>query len=385
MTLPKTAQGLNRTTLKLTSDSCSNISTDGSRPLFNVGQATHPGLAREENEDSFGWFSTKAGELLLVADGMGGHSGGETAGKTSVEAFQQYVTSSQDEPPRLLENALLEADRQVTLKAYDNPALAGMGSTLVALLLSGYTAWIVHIGDSRIYRLKDGVLELLTKDHSFIQEMVDSGQMTPSQAKLSEQRHVITQSLGGNLDPNEIHVKKINCHPGDLFLLCTDGLTEPVREDKIKSILASSSSIQAKAKNLIEQALKAGGPDNVTVQLAQLDRTSPLTVNYFTSPLKPRRRRLIIMLIFLFGLVVGALSIYFWQKLPSSLEIDPQAPLTNQNSPVHEKEDPLSHDSNSLDNQTLDESDSSHEEIIIPQKSLTPPAPPDNETTDASK
>ncbi|MDR1871664.1 MAG: protein phosphatase 2C domain-containing protein [Deltaproteobacteria bacterium] len=288
---------------------------------LNVGQASHPGLVREENEDSFGWFSTDAGELLIVADGMGGHFGGAVAGKTAVEAFHQYVKANSEEPERLLIEALLKADREITRQAEENPQLQGMGSTLVAILIRGHMAFIIHAGDSRIYRLKNSRLELLTKDHSYIQELLDTGQMTAREAENSDMRHVITQSLGGNIDASVITVQTVECDLGDLFLLCSDGLSETVSEGKLKSILNVRQPIQIKALNLVKAALKAGGPDNVTVQLAQLG----FPENDFSKakdevlPIAKGRKWLKVLIVLL-PLILGALGAYFWLRGKSEPE-----------------------------------------------------------------
>ncbi|MDR0550125.1 MAG: protein phosphatase 2C domain-containing protein [Deltaproteobacteria bacterium] len=294
-------------------------------PRLRVAQASHPGLVRTNNEDSFGWFSSRAGELLVVADGMGGHVGGDLAGKIAVDVFQRRVKAANLEDPSLiLREALLAADQEVTRKATEDPNLEGMGSTLVAILFSGYLAFVIHAGDSRLYRLRNGVLELLTKDHSYVQELIDSGQLTPKEAKNFELRNVITQSLGGNVDSQSIFVKSLNCQPGDLFLLCSDGLTEPVSEDLVKSILTSKASIQAKAQNLVAAALKAGGPDNVTVQLAQIDEPKVDSTDFFDPiPDSPRRFWLIGLIIFLailFGL--GWLYVFHPSKESTSDQTD---------------------------------------------------------------
>jgi protein phosphatase len=288
-------------------------------PRLTVGQLSHPGTIREVNEDSFGWFTSQAGELLVVADGLGGYAGGKTASQTAVEAFHRYVSSHQEEPSRLLSQALLTADARISQKALANPELAGMGSTIVSLLIKGYEAYIIHAGDSRLYRLRRNNLELLTKDHSYVQELIDSGQLSVTAAKKSDQRHIVTQSLGGGLTQEALAVQKINCRSGDLFLLCSDGLTEMVTEQKIKAILVSRVPIQTKAEKLVYAAIKGGGTDNITVQLAQLDapyqKTAPIGQDQFQEDFAPRSRFLWPIAITLLALIVGAFGyLIFWPE-----------------------------------------------------------------------
>jgi serine/threonine protein phosphatase PrpC len=306
-------------------------------PRLSIGQATHPGLVRSVNEDSFGWFSTKSGELLVIADGMGGHAGGEAAGKTAVTSFHKSVETIRGGPLEILKKALVKADQHVSRLASEDLSLAGMGSTLAALLINGYTAWYIHAGDSRIYLLRGLKLECLTKDHSLVQELLDSGRLSAEEAERSDQRHVITQSLGGHLSPEAVTPKQLICRPGDLFLLCTDGLTELVSEPKIQSILTSKTPIQSKAQDLVDEALKAGGGDNVTVQLVQLDFPK---ASAGQDPLKPAPRsfwKLAVM--FLIGLLLGAAALFFWQHLDLSKKTSgspPAEPIQNLSEPEAE-------------------------------------------------
>ncbi|MDR1922456.1 MAG: protein phosphatase 2C domain-containing protein [Candidatus Adiutrix sp.] len=287
-----------------------------------VGQCSHPGLTREDNEDSFGWFSTKAGELLLVADGMGGHAGGEKAAKTAIAAFRQYVDSSPDreKPEILLRRALMAADQAVAQVGAAEPALAGLGSTLVALLLRGREAWHIHVGDSRLYRFSGGALEQLTRDHSYVQELLDRGRISAREAEKHEDRHMLTQSLGGNLDEPGPRAACENSLPGDIFLLCSDGLSGPASKAELRRLLAGPGSAQLKAENLVNLALKAGGPDNVTVQLAVLADAAPGSrsgriTQKISQPAAPAGRRRAFwpaFCLFAFGLVIGGAGLFAW-------------------------------------------------------------------------
>jgi protein phosphatase len=240
---------------------------------LQVGQATDPGRVREDNEDSFGWFSTPTGELLIVADGMGGHVGGKTAGKLAVEAIRDHVMNKGQnngiEKGQLLKNALFEADHLILQTAEEDDSLRGMGSTAVVLLIDGDKSWFIHAGDSRIYLYAGNILKQLTKDHSLVQLMEDMGEISHEEAKNFERRNVITQSLGGNISGASITPIVMDCYPGDQFLLCTDGLTEMVPDEEIQKVMASDFSPKEKAKILVDLALDAGGYDNVTVQIAE--------------------------------------------------------------------------------------------------------------------
>lgn len=269
-------------------------------PGLAVAQASHPGR-RDYNEDRFGWFSTAQGELFIVADGLGGHRGGREAAETVLAAFRVFfengpaleapatrrITLALEpgdrpgetgvEPPRpdseapdpadLLRRALLEADRRVFQRGEAEPELAGLGSTVVALLLRGRDVWYSHAGDSRLYLFSRGRLEPLTRDHSLVQEMIEAGRLSPREAERHPDRHILTQSLGGHLDPAQILVSRRRRDPGDLFLLCSDGLSGPVPPEDIGRVLGKPWPLQRRAERLIELALAAGGPDNVTLQL----------------------------------------------------------------------------------------------------------------------
>lgn len=261
-----------------------------------VAQASHPGR-RDYNEDRFGWFSTAHGELFLVADGLGGHLGGQEAAETVLAAFRDFfargaelealpperitlalepddrrpkAASGRPDPEALLLQALLTADRQVYQRGEAEPALSGMGSTVVALLLRGTEAWYTHAGDSRLYLFSRGRLRQLTLDHSLVQEMVEAGRLSPEDAENHPDRHLLTQSLGGHLEPGQIRASRLRLSAGDLLLLCSDGLSGPLPSEDISRVLEQDQPLQRRAERLIELALAAGGSDNVTVQLVSI-------------------------------------------------------------------------------------------------------------------
>jgi protein phosphatase len=293
---------------------------------LTVAQASHPGLAREVNEDSFGWFTLPAGELLIVADGIGGAVGGATASKTAVAAFQRFLASASGDPETILKQALLAADQAVTQCGEADATLAGLGSTLVALLLRGPEAWFIHAGDSRLYRWSESELEQLTRDHSYVQELIEAGKITADQAENHEERHIITQSLGGNVDEARLTVGRAAAQPGDVFLLCTDGLYGLVPKEELTRLLTGSASPQAKVRQLLDAALQAGGTDNVTLQLACLppavSTSGRITRKIAADSPKASRSRLFFWLLVLIVLAAGGAAIHAWLTRPQAPAVE---------------------------------------------------------------
>jgi len=260
---------------------------------------THVGKVRPNNEDQFliarlskslvllatslpagqqAAISDPEGYLLLVADGMGGYAGGERASAFIVnEAIQYLMKSSKwffqlDDPDddvrlRLLREGLERADRQLIDAAKRDPTLTGMGTTMTAVSLIGPDAFLVHVGDSRAYLLRQGRLQQLTKDHTRAQELVEQGLLHPDDARTHRLRHRLTNVLGG-MPGVEGEILKFRLADGDRLLLCTDGLTEMVRDDRIAELLAQSPDAEDACRVLVEAALNAGGRDNITVVVA---------------------------------------------------------------------------------------------------------------------
>jgi len=230
------------------------------------------GQKRKNNEDSF--FADDSLPLYVVADGMGGHEGGETASRIAVETLSQALPAilksgrQNDRPPdeealfAALKQAVTLANQNILRTAADNPSLSGMGTTVTALLAHNAAAYIVHVGDSRAYLLRDGMLKQLTNDHSLVADQVRAGLLTPEQAKTNPNRHVITRAVGIEEDlVIEHHILPLRRN--DVFLLCTDGLTEMVENDALRGIL-SEGPPQTTAEKLISLANEHGGVDNIT-------------------------------------------------------------------------------------------------------------------------
>jgi serine/threonine protein phosphatase PrpC len=230
-----------------------------------VGSATDVGLVRSNNQDQLLVVSG----LYAVADGMGGHAAGEVASATAVRALRAAFEASDERSARSLLNAANAANRAVWEQAQAHRAMHGMGTTLVALAVveredgtNGLA--IAHIGDSRAYRYRDGQLTQLTVDHSYVQELVDDGQISQAQAAVHPQRHVLTRALG--VEPSvDIDLLALEPRHGDRYLLCSDGLPREAIDAEIASVLGRFPDPSEAANELIALANSRGGSDNITV------------------------------------------------------------------------------------------------------------------------
>jgi protein phosphatase len=227
------------------------------------------GLLRDLNEDSM-----YAGpRLLAVADGMGGHAAGEVASRVAIESVAPL---DEDSPGADLIGSLRSAVETASSYLQDmvaaDSALDGMGTTLTAVLFAGQRLGLVHVGDSRCYLLRAGQLSQVTHDHTFVQHLVDEGRITPEQASTHPQRSMITRSLTGRGEL-ELDLSIREARVGDRYLLCSDGLSGPVSEDTLAQTLREAPDPQTACDQLVELALRAGGPDNVTVIVADVVET----------------------------------------------------------------------------------------------------------------
>ncbi len=238
---------------------------------------TDIGLRRSHNEDAI-FLSDEAG-LYLVADGMGGHACGEVASAMAIETVsEKFASPDREKPSFLLQEAIREANGRIfqysrekikppegteTLTGYGT-----MGTTIAALLLSGEAAWIANVGDSRAYRLRDGRLELLTQDHTLAASLQPPDGKTPPPSLRSKFKHVLTRALGVEAKV-QIDLREESIQPGDLFLLCSDGLTNMLPDAQIEKILSSSFSTQSACETLIKEANRSGGKDNISCVLVR--------------------------------------------------------------------------------------------------------------------
>ena len=227
---------------------------------------TDTGRQRNANEDS---FFVRA-PIFVVADGMGGAQAGEVASKTAADAFD--VDLPDGPPERVLRETILAANRKIHDLARTDPSRAGMGTTLTAAIVDAGAEEVAigHVGDSRAYRLRAGKLEQLTRDHSLVEEMRRKGQITDAQAEDHPQRSIITRALGPEPEV-EPDVQTVSAAPGDVFLICSDGLTTMLNEEQIGKLLAGATSMSAAVRALVDEANRAGGRDNITALAFQLE------------------------------------------------------------------------------------------------------------------
>ncbi len=232
------------------------------------------GKVRKNNEDSY--LVEDSLGLYAVADGIGGHEGGEVASRMAIEGLSRFVReylsgtkpSAGGPADTALVQAFAAANARILDAASEQRGLSGMGTTLTALLLRENTAFLAHIGDSRAYLLRAGSLSQETEDHSVVGEYIRAGMLTPDRARESPYRHVITRALGLE---REIIVdrRSIDVRAGDTFLLCTDGLTEMVDDVKISRLLSNAAPREA-VEHIVREANDRGGVDNITVVVAQI-------------------------------------------------------------------------------------------------------------------
>ena len=261
---------------------------------------THPGLVRTSNEDHFvisrlgRYFETvdtslprsdlpdrtdDAGYSLIVADGMGGHAAGEVASRLAIREILRLALALPDWIVHL-EDSTIEAaaarsqsriaklNAMVIERGQQDPDLRGMGCTLTAVRNLGRVLQISHVGDSRAYLLHERGLHRLTRDHTYVQMLVDNGQLSREEAHTSRARHVLTNAIGGFDDNVQVDVDRLRLANGDRVLLCSDGLTDAVDDDVIRAVLAEASTSAAACQALVDRALEGGGRDNITVIVA---------------------------------------------------------------------------------------------------------------------
>jgi PPM family protein phosphatase len=237
---------------------------------IEIATLSDTGRQRANNQDSYGVGYARSGaRWMMVADGMGGHAGGATASRVAVETVSSVVASSQLAPDVTLRAAFEAANRVVHGESQRNRDLAGMGTTGVAALFSADgVAFVANVGDSRAYRLRDRTFEQVTLDHSLVAEMRRRGLLSEEEALVHPRRNEVLRSLG--VEPDVVvDLHQLDLQPGDLFLLCSDGLSGVVRDAEIAEVVRREPPAQA-VRTLVDFANSRGGPDNVTVQIARI-------------------------------------------------------------------------------------------------------------------
>ena len=243
--------------------------------------ATDPGRVRPHNEDRFGVYPDAG--LFIVADGLGGAAAGEVAARMAVELVCESLidpdvtwprgTTKSDAGLPLLIDAIQRANHCIHGTAQRNPAWRGMGTTVVALLACGRRAALAHVGDSRIYRLREEHLTQLTEDHSLFNDFVRLGRADPARPEAFHFHNVITRAVGTH-ERVEVDARLVEVAPSDTFLLATDGLSGALARDEIEGILVAHADLDEAAERLISAANHHGGPDNITVVLVRWEPAS---------------------------------------------------------------------------------------------------------------
>ena len=271
--------------------------------VTTFGSRTDVGCVRDHNEDSL----VVAPPLFAVADGMGGHAAGEVASEIAVNVLAELAPKDLD--GAALEHAVEEANHEIIRAARDGRGREGMGTTLTACMLENERLIIAQVGDSRAYLLHHGKLQQLTRDHSLMADMIEAGQLTPEEARHHPQRSVITRALGS--DPNtRPDMYEINVETGDRLLVCSDGLSSMIEDEQIEAVMRRVPDPQRCASQLVNEAIAAGGHDNITV-----------IVSNVTGFAEKRRRKLarktkfsvaLVLVLFLAILGGGAWGVHTW-------------------------------------------------------------------------
>lgn len=256
---------------------------------FKYHADSNTGLKRKNNEDAFGNVQTKYGNVFIVCDGMGGHAAGEQASQIAVSIIGEYLTNSESQDiPNEIDQAIQHANKSIWEEALHNPSLKGMGTTCVVLYLTNKgEVYIGHVGDSRCY-IYNNEFKTLTKDHSYVQFLLEVGELSEEQAFDHPNKNRILKALGIE-DEVSPEVTKSPLKPNEetLFLLCTDGLNDMLKDNEIKGYLDLNKPLEEQVEKLIDEALEKGGKDNVTVGLLHIES------NPFYSKSKPKDDTLI--------------------------------------------------------------------------------------------
>jgi protein phosphatase len=239
--------------------------------------ATHPGRRRASNEDAF--CARPDLGLFVVADGMGGHVAGEVASRLAVDTIEAVVERGTAAAPddrnctlceRRLQEGFERAAQAIADQTTSNPRLRGMATTASAVLVSAGASAIAHVGDSRIYLLRDGVLQTLTHDHSWVAEQVMMGLMSATEAHQHPWRNVVTRALSAS-DPPQVDLSPLQLLPGDRLLISSDGLHGVIPEERLGVVLGGTDTLEGTCQQLIDDANDAGGPDNITTLILEID------------------------------------------------------------------------------------------------------------------
>ncbi|GHV20932.1 hypothetical protein FACS189494_05570 [Spirochaetia bacterium] len=314
-----------------------------------VGKCSNTGRVRKANEDSMGVFDAAVGRVFVVCDGMGGHVGGHVASQTAVAAIKQFMSSHVFSDPMVaINNAIITANDAIIQKAQAQPELNGMGSTCVMLVVtSDGKVYFGHAGDSRIYIVANHKITQLTKDHSYVQTLVDTGEITKEQAEHHPRKNEITNALGlPQMQPPTLCKEPIEPEAGNCFLLCSDGLSGMVEDKYIERVISKHDMhIQARAEKLVQMANEAGGKDNITVELVEFAVSTSKTKNNHKKTTKVFNKKIIIIIVVVLA-VLGACFAFYKngfriERIDSSKKTTQETETINKNeTPDTETETP---------------------------------------------
>jgi protein phosphatase len=248
---------------------------------IEVAGETNVGMKRQHNEDNFSILEDAG--LYIVADGMGGHASGEVASKMAVDSLREFFAATAQDPERTWpykmdrskgyeENRLITGIKLANLRIYESaqrdPRQRGMGTTIVTMFAVEDGVYVAHVGDSRVYRVRDGKLEQMTEDHSLLNDYIKMKRLTPEEIANFPHKNVIVRALGMK-DTVKVDTRYEQPRAGDTYLLCSDGLSGPVSDPELLEIVSTTPDLKGAASKLIERANQNGGPDNITVVLAR--------------------------------------------------------------------------------------------------------------------
>lgn len=270
-----------------------------------IGNATDVGRIRDHNEDYMSHFKTPFGYCVLVCDGMGGHAAGEEASRSAASAIKQYLQDDKNEAENVLvaiRNSIEFANFKLRELSQKNPSLKGMGTTCVMAMIDSSKMYIAHAGDSRMYLFRKNKIKQITKDHSTVQNLIDSGVLTEEEAEKSDKKNQITKAIGvfDKVEPS-VSPEPVKLIKGDKIVLCTDGLTGHLSREKIKEVIKNEPDVQQAALQLIENANNNGGSDNITVQIVHYTGKSILD----EKKQQRKKKKIIPVVIIVIGLVLA--------------------------------------------------------------------------------
>ncbi len=248
------------------------------RPGIELAGLSDVGCQRDNNEDRYAYWEpdsdeqfARKGRLAIVADGMGGYEGGQEASRLAVEAIEDvYARTAEGDPQSWLVAGFHAAHSRIQEAAHRHPLLHGMGTTCTAIALLGHSLYYAHLGDSRLYLVRDASISRLTRDHSYVSRLVENGLIRPDEAESHPQRHILTAALGAGITVNPDRPDQpVALQPGDVLVLCTDGLWGLLNEGEVRAAVAGRDVTEA-CRELVNTAKQRGGPDNITVQLLRI-------------------------------------------------------------------------------------------------------------------